>query len=73
MHSALTNISLPCNAGIAVQTTKRDLINTFFTFTAQEGTSTDFGRVPPAARLRRAAPLWRLLPVYFPLSQPLFA
>ena len=41
-HFALTNISLPCNAGIAVRTTKRV---TFFTVTAREGTSTDFGRV----------------------------
>ncbi len=45
-HFALTNISLPCNAGIAVRTTKRD---TFFTVTAREGTSTDFGRVPLSA------------------------
>ena len=42
----LTNISLPRNAGIAVWTTKRD---TFFTRTAQEGTSTDFGRVQLSA------------------------
>ena len=47
-HFALTNISLPCNAGIAVRTTKRD---TFFTVTAREGTSTDFGRVQLSAAL----------------------
>ena len=45
-HLVLTNISLPCNAGIAVRTTKRE---TFFTVTAREGTSTDFGRVPFSA------------------------
>jgi len=38
-HFVLTNISLPCNAGIAVRTTLH------FTQTAREGTSTDFGRV----------------------------
>ena len=47
-HSALTNISLPCNAGIAVRTTKRE---TFFTVTAREGTSTDFGRVQLSAKV----------------------
>jgi hypothetical protein len=45
---ALTNISLPGNAGIADRTTKRV---TFFTFTAREGTSTDFGRVQLSASL----------------------
>ena len=51
-HFVLTNISLPCNAGTAVQTTKRGPA-TSFTFTAREGTSTDFGRVQLPARLRR--------------------
>jgi hypothetical protein len=66
----LTTISLPHNAGIAVRTTLQFALR--FTRTAQEGTSTDFGRVHLSARLRRVAHLWRLPSAYFPLSQPLF-
>jgi len=49
----LTNISLPCNAGIADRTTWSSEILSRFTFTrtAREGTSTDFGRVQLSADL----------------------
>jgi hypothetical protein len=49
MHFAPTFIGFSNNVENTVQTTKRDTCNltpdTLFTFTAQEGTSTGFGRV----------------------------
>ncbi len=45
-HLALTNISLPCNAGTASCTTDvQRLTCNVFTHEAREGTSTGFGRM----------------------------
>ena len=59
---ALTNISLSCNVEITVQTTWGVHLN------SSRGNFNGFRS--SAAFSGVAAHLWRLLPVYFPLSQP---